>query len=151
MALRRIQRELDDLQRDPPANCSAGPVGTDPYTWRGVLLGPADSPYAGGTFHLGIQFPADYPFRPPHVYFNTRIYHPNINSTGAICLDILKTQWSPVLTVGKLLLSISSLLTDPNPEDPLVAEIARQLKADRIAYEETARTWTRLYAMSSLG
>lgn len=78
-------------------------------------LSPGFSPYSGGVFFLNIHFPSDYPFKPPKVNFTTKIYHPNINSQGAICLDILKDQWSPALTISKVLLSISSLLTDPNP------------------------------------
>merc|ERR1719253_1049377 len=91
-------------------------------------MGPPDSPYAGGVFFLDIHFPADYPFKPPKVHFTTRIYHCNINSNGGICLDILKDQWSPALTISKVLLSICSLLTDPNPDDPLVPDIAQLLK-----------------------
>lgn len=60
-----------------------------------------DSPYQGGVFFLTIHFPTDYPFKPPKVAFTTRIYHPNINSNGSICLDILRAQWSPALTISK--------------------------------------------------
>jgi len=147
MSLKRIQRELMDLQRDPPANCSAGPVGEDLYKWEGCIFGPEDSPYTGGVFHLTIQFPVDYPFRSPHIQFTTKIYHPNINASGLICLDILKGQWSPVLTISKVLLSITSLLTDPNPSDPFVPEIANLYIQDRAAYEEKARVYTLTHAL----
>ncbi|XP_051056518.1 ubiquitin-conjugating enzyme E2 D4 isoform X2 [Phodopus roborovskii] len=108
MALKRIQKELTDLQRDPPAQCSAGPVGDDLFHWQATIMGP--------------------------VAFTTKIYHPNINNNGSICLDILRSQWSPALTVSKVLLSICSLLCDPNPDDPLVPEIAHTYKADREKY-----------------
>jgi len=132
----------------------------------------SDSPYTGGVFFLNIQFPTDYPFKPPKVNFTTRIYHPNINANGSICLDILRDQWSPALTISKgtrspricfplphpldpdawltcfaVLLSICSMLTDPNPDDPLVPEIAHTYKTDRAKYEQTAREWTRKYAI----
>ena len=147
MALKRIQKELIDFGRDPPANCSAGPTDeADQFVWQGTLMGPEDSPYAGGVFFLNIHFPPDYPFKPPKVHFTTKIYHPNINSNGSICLDILKDQWSPALTISKVLLSISSLLTDPNPDDPLVPEIANIFKTDVDRYNTTAKEWTSKYA-----
>ncbi|CAI5784587.1 ubiquitin-conjugating enzyme E2 D3 isoform X1 [Podarcis lilfordi] len=101
MALKRINKELSDLARDPPAQCSAGPVGDDMFHWQATIMGPNDSPYQGGVFFLTIHFPTDYPFKPPKVAFTTRIYHPNINSNGSICLDILRSQWSPALTISK--------------------------------------------------
>ena len=86
---------------DPPANCSAGPVGDDLFNWQATIMGPPDSPYSGGVFFLNVNFPSDYPFKPPKLHFTTKIYHCNVNSNGAICLDILKDQWSPALTISK--------------------------------------------------
>uniref|UniRef100_A0A0B7B4W3 E2 ubiquitin-conjugating enzyme n=1 Tax=Arion vulgaris TaxID=1028688 RepID=A0A0B7B4W3_9EUPU len=146
MAVKRIQKELQDFAKDPPSNCSAGPVGDDIFQWQATILGPADSPYQGGVFFLTITFPSDYPFKPPKIAFSTKIYHPNINSNGSICLDILRSQWSPALTISKVLLSICSLLTDPNPDDPLVPEIARTFKTNRIEYNRLAKEWTAKYA-----
>ncbi|CAN1264209.1 Ubiquitin-conjugating enzyme E2 28 [Linum perenne] len=148
MASKRILKELKDLQKDPPTSCSAGPVAEDMFHWQATIMGPPDSPYSGGVFLVTIHFPPDYPFKPPkQVAFRTKVFHPNINSNGSICLDILKEQWSPALTISKVLLSICSLLTDPNPDDPLVPEIAHMYKTDRSKYETTARSWTQKYAM----
>ena len=148
MALKRIQKELIDLGRDPPVNCSAGPTNEqDQFHWQATIMGPDDSPYTGGVFFLNIHFPPDYPFKPPKVTFTTKVYHMNINSNGSICLDILKDQWSPALTISKVLLSISSLLTDPNPDDPLVPEIANIFKSNKPQHDQTAREWTQRYAM----
>ncbi|CCJ28583.1 unnamed protein product [Pneumocystis jirovecii] len=166
MALKRQKKitqggqEKRDLAKDPPSSCSAGPIGDDLFHWQATILGPGDSPYSGGVFFLAIHFPTDYPFKPPKVNFTTRIYHPNINSNGSICLDILRDQWSPALTISKgimllihpfltftVLLSICSMLTDPNPDDPLVPEIAHVYKSDRMRYEATAKEWTRKYAI----
>jgi len=109
-------------------------------------MGPPDSPYEGGVFFLKIQFPQDYPFKPPKIKFQTKVYHCNINDKGGICLDILKDNWSPALTISKVLLSICSLLTEPNPEDPLVPEIAHLLKTNRGEHDRIAAEWTRKFA-----
>ena len=144
----RIQNELRLLKSDPPANCSAGPIDdTDIYKWQATLMGPTDTPYEGGVFYLDIYFSEEYPFKPPKIYFMTKIYHPNINSSGGICLDILKDQWSPALTISKVLLSICSLLTDPNPDDPLVESIAKLYIRDIEEYKLRARAFTIQYAM----
>ncbi|KAJ3436523.1 ubiquitin-conjugating enzyme e2 e3 [Anaeramoeba flamelloides] len=144
---RRIQKELNEITSDPPTNCSAGPKGNDLYKWSGSIMGPDESPYEGGIFFLDITFPKEYPFKPPKVIFTTKIYHCNINSKGQICLDILKDNWSPALTISKVLLSISSLLTEPNPDDPLVLSIAQQYKKNRVKHDRIAREYTRKYAI----
>lgn len=146
MSSKRILAELKDLRKDPPTNCSAGPAGDDIFKWEGVIMGPSDSPFAGGVYNLRIQFPVDYPFKCPNITFTTKIYHPNISSSGVICLDILKSQWSPALTIGKVLLSICSLLTDPNPSDPLMPDIAHEYTTNKEKYDATAREWTMMYA-----
>lgn len=146
MAAKRIKKELKEISRDAPSNCSAAPSDDDLFEWQAVLMGPMDSVYQGGVFHMKIRFPADYPFKPPRVTFVTKIYHPNVNANGGICLDILKDQWSPALTVSKVLLSISSLLTDPNPDDPLVPEIANLYLTSREKYNQRAREWVQRYA-----
>jgi ubiquitin-conjugating enzyme E2 D/E len=145
-ATKRINKELKDLQTDPPANCSAGPLADDLFNWQATIMGPDDSPYQNGVFMLNIVFPKDYPFKPPKIQFQTKIYHCNVNDKGGICLDILKDNWSPALTISKVLLSICSLLTDANPDDPLVPEIAELYKNDRKKHDARAREWTAKYA-----
>jgi len=147
--IKRILKEIEDITKDPPDNCSAGPEedSTDLAKWNATIVGPLDTPYEGGIFRLKIYFPPAYPFKPPLVQFITKIYHPNIAPNGNICLDILKEQWSPALTIPKVLLSISSLLTEPNPDDPLVSDIAMLYKHDIQKFNNIARQWTDIYAV----
>lgn len=144
---RRLNKEYKDFQKDPPSNCSAGPNNDNIYKWKAFINGPKDSPYEGGLFELEMTFTNRYPFKPPKVVFITKIYHMNINGSGQICLDILKDNWSPALTISKLLLSICSLLTDPNPDDPLVPEIANLYKKNKTLYMATAREYTQTWAI----
>eukprot|EP01084_Bolivina_argentea_P016551 30953_1 len=150
MALRRITKELKDIEADPPWNCSAGPTGDDLFKWNGTITGPPDSPYNGGIFFLDIRFPQDYPFKPPKIKFETKIYHCGINDKGGISLDILRDNWSPALTISKCLLSIMSLLTDPNPDDPLVPNIAKLYKTNRKLHDYYANQWANKYAEAEL-
>ncbi|KAI9364872.1 ubiquitin-conjugating enzyme/RWD-like protein [Zopfochytrium polystomum] len=139
-AARRVQKELAEVSLEPPAHCSAGPKGENLFEWVATIMGPQGSPYAGGIFFLDISIPPEYPFKAPKVIFRTRIYHCNVAASGAICLDILKDNWSPALTISKVLLSICSLLTDPNPHDPLVASIAQQYLNNREEHDKIAHT-----------
>lgn len=148
--VRRIMKEYRDLIQSPIPNCQAGPIRLEePLQWEATIKGPEYTPYQDGMFRLKIIFPVNYPFKPPKVQFITKIFHPNINSGGAICLDILKDQWSPVLTIDKVLLSISSLLADPNPNDPLVTEIAELYRQNYEGFVNTAKIWTNKYASAN--
>ena len=144
--LRRIEKELEEIKTDPPSNCSAGSIDDNLFHWQATIIGPEDTPYHGGVFTLDILFTTQYPFKPPKCQFTTKIYHPNISPQGDICLDILKDNWSPALTVSKLLLSICSLLADPNPDDPLVLDIAKLYKENREEYKKRAQYFTIIYA-----
>jgi len=116
------------------------------FLWNASIPGQEGSPYEGGLFRLEIHLPPDYPFSAPKIHFVTRIYHMNISDRGAVCIDILKNQWSPALSIFKVVLSLSSLLMDPNPQDPLVPSIATEYVRNRKQHDNTARHWTELYA-----
>ncbi|GMY30741.1 UBC core domain-containing protein [Fagus crenata] len=158
MASKRIIKELKDLQKDPPALFSAGPMADDLFHWQATIMGPADSPFAGGVFPVSIHFRPDYPLKPPKVSFRTKVFHPNINSYGSICFhcicpDILKEQWSPNLTISKVMCFLDSfhpyfllIVIHVMQYDPLVPEIAQMYKTDRAKYETTAQSWTQKYA-----
>lgn len=148
MATKRINKELIEINKNKPIGFDIAPINdSDIFEWRATLIGPKDSPYHNGKFILSINFPSNYPFKPPKINFLTKIYHPNINDGGSICLDILKDQWSPALTITKVLLSISSLLTDPNPDDPLMPELGREYKNNVDNFNKKAKEWTERYAM----
>lgn len=94
-----------------------------------------------------IVIPDSYPFQPVKMKFITKVYHPNVSSaSGAICLDILKDAWSPVLTLKSTMISLQSLLCSPEPNDPQDAEVAKHYMTSRASFEETARYWTEIYA-----
>ncbi|XP_065632947.1 ubiquitin-conjugating enzyme E2 11 isoform X1 [Quercus suber] len=125
-----------------------GPVNDNIWFWQAVIMGCPESPYAGGVFRVLLNFSPEDPYGPPKVSFKTKVFHPNIDSDGTICLDILKDKWIPDLSISAVLLSIKSLLADPNIDNPLVPEIAHLYKTDRPKYEAIARSWTQKYAMA---
>jgi ubiquitin-protein ligase len=101
-ANKRIQKELQNILSDNTLNLKIKVIDANLLHWHAEIAGPDDSPYANGLFRLDINFPPDYPFNPPKVRFITKVYHCNINASGGICLDILKDQWSPGLTISKV-------------------------------------------------
>jgi len=113
-----------------------------------IIAGPKQSPYEDGIFKLELFLPEDYPMAPPKVRFLTKIYHPNIDRLGRICLDILKDKWSPALQIRTVLLSIQALLSAPNPDDPLANDVAEAWKQNEEAAQNTAKEWTAAHARS---
>lgn len=145
---------LQDIRdaKDKDSGISADLVGDSFTHWKGHLTGPDNTPYSGGHFTVDIQIPPNYPFEPPKMKFDTKIWHPNISSqTGAICLDILKNEWSPALTLRTAMLSLQALLSTPNPDDPQDAQVAGQYKKDYKAYAQQAAQWTQMYAVKKQG
>ena len=136
------------MEKDPPPNCTVVSIDGDPFHWQATIMGPGDSPYQGGTFFLDVKFPSEFPFKPPNITFTTKIFHPNISPDGLICMDILGEKWSPALfLVSKVLLSICSLLADPNADDPINPEAAHYYRNDREEFNRIAKQWTEKYAM----
>ena len=145
----RIKKEYDDLKdHQKETTVEVWMVNDDIRHWKGKISGASDTPYEGGTFIIDIVIPQDYPFKPPKMKFDTKIWHPNISSvTGAICLDILKNEWTPALTIRTALISLQALMCSPVPTDPQDAQVANQYMGDINAFNETAKQWVQTYAM----
>jgi len=111
-----------------------------------VLDGPKNTPYENGKFNFSVYFSKRYPHVPPLCKCNTKIYHPNIDSLGRICLNILKADWSPAIHCKSLALSLIGLLESPNTEDPLDAKVASHFIKNKTEAEEIAKQWTILYS-----
>lgn len=143
MSVKRLNKELKEIQSEKMFETEI--IEDNIFNWESVIIGPENTPYENGVFKLSINFSDTYPFKPPKVKFLTKIYHPNINKYGSICLDILNKNWSPALTISKLLLSISSLLSDPNPDDPLDVKAAELYIKHREEFNEMARSFVVRY------
>ncbi|OQV17504.1 Ubiquitin-conjugating enzyme E2 K [Hypsibius exemplaris] len=150
MANTRIQRELAEVAR--ASDSEKGIVSLEALDGRldhllGVIMGPPGSPYDGGTFKLDIHIPVEYPFKPPIIKFATKVWHPNVSSaSGAICLDILKTNWAAAMTLRTVMISIQALLGSPVADDPQDAIVAGQFKSQRSLFDQTARYWAHIHA-----
>ena len=143
----RIKKEYQDLQKEKNSNVQVKLVNNEIRHWKGRIKGPIDTCYQGGIFDVDIIIPDDYPFKPPKMKFDTKIWHPNISSvTGAICLDILKNEWTPALTIRTALISLQALMCEPVPNDPQDAVVAKQYMSDIKLFNETAKHWVEEYA-----
>ncbi|XP_063629508.1 ubiquitin-conjugating enzyme E2 T-like [Cydia splendana] len=148
----RLAREVKLFQSKPPWGVNCHPEKEDHYDVLLVkMLGPKGSPYENGSFKLTITIPEKYPFEPPIVKFTTPVYHPNIDKGGRICMDKLKMPpkgaWLPTITLETLLISIQTLLANPNPDDPLMLDVANEYKYDVDKFMENARLHTDKYAV----
>ena len=143
----RIKKEYQDIIKEKNSNVQVKLVSNDYRHWKGRIKGPIDTCYQGGIFDVDIIIPDDYPFKPPKMKFDTKIWHPNISSvTGAICLDILKNEWTPALTIRTALISLQALMCEPVPNDPQDAVVAKQYMSDIKLFNETAKHWVEEYA-----
>ncbi|CAG8457796.1 5580_t:CDS:2 [Acaulospora morrowiae] len=156
--LPRMKRELEILERDAPPGIVCYPVDDSFVRFCAQIKGPKDTPYEEGMFKVDVQIPTRYPMEPPKMQFVTPIYHPNIDDVGRICLDILKmppnelhesTQgsWKPSLNISTTLTSLSLLMAEPNPDDPLLVEIASEYKENRSLFLHKARESTLKHAV----
>ncbi|KAB8339038.1 hypothetical protein FH972_021974 [Carpinus fangiana] len=133
---RRLQAELMTLMMSSTPGISAFPSSdADLLHWTATIAGPDDTPYQGMTFRLSFEFPTNYPYKAPTVLFKTPIYHPNIDFSGRICLDILKDKWSAIYNVQSVLLSLQSLLGEPNNASPLNGQAAELWDSDMDEYK----------------
>ena len=143
----RIKKEYQDLQKEKNSNVQVKLVNNDIRHWKGRIKGPIDTCYQGGIFDVDIVIPNEYPFKPPKMKFDTKIWHPNISSvTGAICLDILKNEWTPALTIRTALISLQALMCEPVPNDPQDAVVAKQYMSDIKLFNQTAKHLVEEYA-----
>jgi len=139
-AIVRLCSDLRELENEPNEGCSAAPLNDDNlFVWAGSLFGPAETPWEGGIFSMRIFFHDEYPAKPPKVRFTCDMFHPNVYSDGVLCLDIIQDQWKPVYTTANVLLSIQSMLTDPNCASPANPEAAQLYEADRKEYNRRVR------------
>jgi ubiquitin-conjugating enzyme E2 A len=138
-AKKRLLKDFRKLQHDPPNGISACPKDNDIMHWQAVIFGPNETAWEGGTFVLSMKFHEEYPHKPPEVKFVSKMFHPNVYNDGSICLDILKSQWSPIYDVSAILTSIQSLLCDPNPKSPANSEAATLYDRDRREYARRVR------------
>lgn len=144
-----LYQETEKLVSEPVPGITAEPHEDNLRYFKVTIEGPQQSPYENGVFELELFLPDDYPMEAPKVRFLTKIYHPNIDRLGRICLDVLKNNWSPALQIRTVLLSVQALLASPNPHDPLANDVAEEWIKHEDTAINTAKEWTERYASPS--
>jgi len=134
-ARRRLMRDFQKIQKDPPSGVSGAPSDDNIMEWDALIFGPENTPFEDGTFKLKMVFTEEYPNKPPLVKFTSAMFHPNVYADGSICLDILQNRWSPTYDVSSILTSIQSLLDEPNPNSPANNCAASLYTENRREYE----------------
>ncbi|XP_077369694.1 ubiquitin-conjugating enzyme E2 T [Festucalex cinctus] len=150
----RLKRELSMLTTEPPPGITCWQIEERIDDLQAQIVGGSGTPYEGGVFSLEIKIPERYPFEPPKMRFLTPIYHPNIDTAGRICYEALKLPpkgaWRPSLNLSTLLTSIQLLMAEPNPDDPLMADIASEFRYNRQLYTQKAKKWTEEHAAQKM-
>ncbi|KRT78824.1 Ubiquitin-conjugating enzyme [Oryctes borbonicus] len=132
---KRLHKELMTLMMSQDKSVSAFPEGENLFRWIGTIMGPKDTVYENQKYKLSMQFPNSYPYSAPIVKFITPCFHPNVDTGGNICLDILKDKWSALYDVRTILLSIQALLCEPNIASPLNS-LAAELWRSQAQYKK---------------
>ncbi|KAE9386340.1 hypothetical protein BT96DRAFT_867973 [Gymnopus androsaceus JB14] len=145
-ALRRLMRELSELRNSPPEGIRIQTNEDNMLDVVGIIEGPEGTPYAGGYFKVKFRFTEEFPAAPPKCSFATKIFHPNVSSSGEICVNTLKKDWKSTYGIGHILVTVKCLLIYPNPESALDEEAGKLLLEDYQAYASRARLITSVHA-----
>jgi ubiquitin-conjugating enzyme E2 M len=138
----RLQTDLGDLDLDATSTTMRFPDKENLRNFT-IILRPVEGYYKGGEFVFDINVPSSYPHEPPKVLCTTRVFHPNIDEEGKVCLNILRAEWKPVLTIKAVLFGLELLFIEPNPEDPLNKAAAKVLREDKRAFQQTVSRYMR--------
>lgn len=146
-ATRRLSKELSDIRQAPIKNFRGIQVDeSNMFTWQGYIV-PDSAPYDKGAFRVELIFPAEYPFKPPRITFKTKIYHPNVDEKGQVCLPIISAEnWKPATRADQVLKALITLVTCPEPEHPLRADLAEEYCKDRARFMKNAEEFTKKHS-----
>jgi ubiquitin-conjugating enzyme E2 D len=135
------------MDQDPLGYCTVSIAEDDMFRWTCRMIGPEDTPYAGGIFHLKIEFPSQYPFKPPTITFVTKVYHPSVElETGKICANLLSDGWGPTLNIRHCLAVIYGMLQSPESDHAVEESVAKMLRDKPKEFEKQAKKYTKEYA-----